>query len=89
MDSLGERLRAHWSAQGLIAPPGVTEERLREFESSRDVLLPRDLRAYFAVVDGMGSNDIFDHDFFAFWPLDLVVRVSEEYPRCRALADPA
>jgi hypothetical protein len=55
MSTIGERLRAHWLAQGIKPPPGVAEERLRDFETRFGVALPTDMRDYFLEVDGMGE----------------------------------
>jgi hypothetical protein len=78
-ESLGDRLRAHWIAQGLIPPKGVSEERLHDFESRYGVRLPPDLRDYFLTVNGMWSREEWDDDFFTFWPLDDVVPASSEF----------
>ena len=31
MSPIGERLKDHWSARGIVTPSGVTQRRLREF----------------------------------------------------------
>ena len=69
MSTIGERLRAHWFAQGLEPPPGVTEDRLRGFETRFGVSLPADLREYFLHVDGTGVPFKWDDDLFNFRPL--------------------
>jgi hypothetical protein len=90
MNALAERLKARWKAGGIVPSPGVPEERLREFEARHGVLLPPDLRDYFAAADGMGIRGnrvgfsvIMDADNFRFWPLSEVVRASDHgYGRC-------
>jgi SMI1 / KNR4 family (SUKH-1) len=79
VSSIGERLRAHWSAHGVNPPPGVSEERLRGFEDRFGVALPADLRGYLIQVDGTGSRSESDSDWFSFWPLGDIVRASDEY----------
>jgi len=80
MSTIGERLRAHWLAQGITPPPGVAEDRLREFETRFGVSLPLDLRGYFLEIDGMGSRDESnDDDWFSFWRLAEVKQCSDMY----------
>jgi cell wall assembly regulator SMI1 len=76
MNSIGERLRAHWHAQGLDPPPGVTEDRLRDFEKHYEVSLPTDLRKYFLHVDGMGVFT-YDDDLFNFCQLSEFVPIDD------------
>jgi cell wall assembly regulator SMI1 len=68
MSTIGERLRAHWLAQGIDAPPGATEDRMKESETRFGVTLPWDLREYFLSVDGMGEPFQWDDDLFNFRP---------------------
>ncbi len=77
MSTIGERLRAHWLAQGIKLPPGVTDDRLKEFESRFGVALPTDLREYFLHVDGMGEPFQWDQDLFNFRPLSEVESISD------------
>src|SRR5437763_1406329 len=79
MSLIGERLRAHWLAQGIDPSGGVSEERLIEFEDRHGVVLPADMRGYFLHLDGMGSKYESDHSFFSFWPLGQIVRASQEF----------
>jgi hypothetical protein len=77
-ESLGGRLRAHWLERDIIPPGGVSQGRLREFESRYGVRLPPDLRDYYLTVDGMGTRNRMDEDLFTFWPLDDVAPASSE-----------
>ena len=77
MSTIGERLHAHWLAQGIELPPGVTEDRLKEFETRFGVVLPTDLREYFLHVDGMGEPFQWDEDLFNFRPLSEVESISD------------
>jgi hypothetical protein len=83
MSRIGERLKAHWLAQGLQLPPGVLEVHLQQFEMHFGVTLPDDMREYFLDVNGMGgvlTHDDrlnWDDDLFRFWPLQEVQRMSD------------
>jgi hypothetical protein len=77
MSTIGERLHTHWLAQGLELPPGVTEDRLWEFETRVGVALPADLREYFLHVDGMGEPFKWDAELFNFRPLSEVESISD------------
>jgi hypothetical protein len=72
MCAIGERLKSHWSSQGISLPSGVTEGRLRDFEVRSGVALPLDMREYFRCVDGMGDGLLYDKDLFNFRPLSDV-----------------
>jgi hypothetical protein len=43
------------------------------------VTLPADMRGYLLHIDGMGSRDESDHDWFSFWALGEIVRASDEH----------
>jgi cell wall assembly regulator SMI1 len=77
MSTIGKRLHTHWLAQGIELPPGVTEDRLNEFETHFGVTLPADLREYFLHVDGMGEPFKWDTDLFNFRPLSEVESISD------------
>jgi cell wall assembly regulator SMI1 len=77
MSAIGERLQAHWLAQAVTPPAGVTEDRLREFEKRFDVTLPSDMREYFLHVDGMGEPFQWDDDLFNFRPLSQVESIRD------------
>jgi hypothetical protein len=86
MSGIGERLKAHWLAQGLQLPPGVLEVHLQQFEKHFGVTLPYDIRDYFLDVNGMGGLLTYDDrlnwddDLFRFWPLQELLRMSDEEP---------
>jgi cell wall assembly regulator SMI1 len=77
MSTIGERLRAHWHAQGIKLPPGVSEDRLKDFETRFGVALPTDLREYFLHVDGLSEPFQWDQDLFNFYPLSEVESISD------------
>ena len=51
--SLAERLRARWETVGACPRAGVSIGEIEAFEAKSGVLLTRELRDYFFVVDGM------------------------------------
>ena len=77
--TLWERLREHWLAQNITIKPGVHEEALSRFETLYTVLLPRDLREYFLVMNGMREGTT-DEELIRFWSLEEVKSISEESP---------
>jgi hypothetical protein len=84
---IGERLKAHWLVQGINPSPGVSEGRLREFESRYGVAFPADMRGYQLHVDGTGSRSESDYDWFSFWPLGEIVRASDQYDEEQLVED--
>ncbi len=74
------RLIEHWRSHGIECPPGATEAAIHEFETSRGLVLPADMRSYFLAVDGMGERGTCDNDFFSFWPIGDLISVAEDLP---------
>jgi hypothetical protein len=70
--ALIERLKNHWSQTGVKVRPGVSPRQIEQFESLHQVVLPLDLREYFATVDGIGDESTFDSEMFSFLPLQAV-----------------
>src|SRR5262245_13384609 len=94
MGSLGERLRAHWSAQGVKLPNGVSHEQIEQFESKHGARLPNDLRGYLLELDGMGPADLiplfgWDDDLFRFFPLHEIEPATERFHPDQFLAEQA
>lgn len=87
MLALIEKMKDRWSSQGMLIPPGVSEERLVAFESRYSVRLPRDVREFLEAVDGPGQY-LCDEQFFALWPLDEFRTIRVEWPEATALPDP-
>ena len=84
MGRLGDALKAHWTARGLMFRPGALEETLAEFECRHTIRLPSDMRDYFSIVDGMDAVDEenlfgWDEDLFRFWPLSEVECVTDYF----------
>jgi hypothetical protein len=68
--SIGNRLRAR-AYGGLEPPPGVSEEDLEAFERQHGVRLPADMRSYFRLLNGTGSNYADGDEFLlCFWALE-------------------
>src|ERR1043165_9572072 len=76
---IGTTLKNRWLSQGLEVNPGVSEEKLSQFESMYQVSLPADLRDYLLTVDGMAEG-ISDDAFISFWSLNEVKPIPEEAP---------
>jgi SMI1/KNR4 family protein SUKH-1 len=76
---IGTKLKNRWLSQGLEVNPGVSEEKLSQFESRYHVSLPADLRDYFLTVDGMAEG-ISDDALISFWSLNKVKPIPEEAP---------
>ena len=77
MTDIGDRLEAYWKTQSIEPPVGVSEDRLRQFENRFSMNLLLDIRNYFLRINGMGSRNEVDDDFFSFGPSEDVVPASE------------
>jgi hypothetical protein len=87
--SLGERLKAHWLAQGLTVRPGVTPKAIASFEARYSVLLPNDLREYLQVANGTGRNTNVDDKLFCFWSIEEFTPLTEKYPDATCFEEPS
>jgi hypothetical protein len=83
---VGKLLRRTWEARkgprtrtGVKLRPPATEEEISRFEGKYGVILPRDMREYFAVVDGMERDSSEGEFLFSFWELGRVQPISEEF----------
>ncbi|MCA9170825.1 MAG: SMI1/KNR4 family protein, partial [Planctomycetales bacterium] len=74
------RLIEHWRLQGIECPVGATESAIRQFEASRGLKLPADMRGYFLAVNGMGERGTYDGNFFSFWQLSDLISVADDLP---------
>ena len=79
-NSVIEALRERWRTQGILNERRATEEELTAFEARYNVVLPPDLRCYFATVNGTASGQygMDDQDLLGFWHLDQVHPFAEE-----------
>ena len=75
-----ERLRAKWQDRGILAPTVADDTQIAEFERRYRVVLPEDVRTYFATVNGTveGRLSMDDDDLIGFWHLDQVRTFAEE-----------
>lgn len=90
MSNIGRRLKDHWESHDLECDPGVSDHSLEAFERRYDVALPCDMREYFSVVNGTGhvrdepvetgTEQLYDEEFFSFWPLELVRPLKQDSP---------
>ena len=88
MNDRWQQLRARWAEHGVRTVPPATEAELTEFETHHGVVLPEDLRAYFAALGGMDPHAMpaYDREGFAIWPLSEV-RPSETDRSLFVIAD--
>ena len=77
VQELGELLKRVWSAAELTIRPGVSAQRLAQFEQQFDTQLSPDMRAYLSAVDGMEPDEMDPHHI-RFWPLEEIKPVQEE-----------
>ena len=77
---LMQRLIARWTEHGISIPTGASDADIAAFESRTQSILPADLRAYFATVNGMGERGTTDNDFFSFWQLSDIESIAEFVP---------
>ena len=79
-ESAARDLATYWKAAGLSPRSGASEDEVHAFEQRHRVKLPRELRDYFATVDGLGELWPGDQEpnGFSFWPLSRVAAVAEE-----------
>ncbi len=87
MDQIA-RLIARWKSHGIECPVGAAPAEIAAFEARHNAVLPRDMRAYFLAVNGMGERGTCDNDFFSFWPLQDLITIAEDLPdRCSNFTD--
>ena len=78
--SLLESLRKKWLAKGILHGHGASEAEIEEFQERHQVVLPPDVRAYFALLNGttIGAYGMEDEDLLGFWHLDQVRTFAEQ-----------
>ena len=86
----------HWRTHGAAPGSGVHETEIAAFEVRHGVRLPRELREYFATLNGLAhGRDDMDNETIGFWRLAQVASIVEEAPgagipepgRCFVIAD--
>jgi hypothetical protein len=71
MNTMDAVLR-NWLAEGVQVNPGASETELARLEAFVGVVLPQDVRAYFAAANGM-SGDRATNGLTSFWPIERIV----------------
>ena len=81
-------LSARWTAAGIAHGTGASDDDIAAFESRYGVVLPADLRAYFATVNGtaVGAYGMQDEHLLGFWQLSEVQSFAEILDGDRATA---
>ena len=81
MPAIGESLKQFWSRHRIRLRRGASEVELREFEDKYNVLLPDDLKDYFATVDGFDGSVSWmtDENAITFLPLAEVLPSSKTW----------
>lgn len=69
------KLRNYWQSQGIVPPSGCSSNTIKTFEQTNDVRLHSELLDYYIQINGMGKPDVYDTNFFSFWPLESVERL--------------
>ncbi len=96
---LWNRIIERWRHSNIATLRSNSFETIAAFEMKHGVVLPADVRDYFATVDGTGDD--MDGELFRFWPLTEVKPVYEvledterfsypdrfAYPNCFVFAD--
>lgn len=78
MPHIIENIRAGWDATEVSVQKGISLPAIQEFEKSRDVLMPADMREYFHCMNGMPGN-MWDEHMIRFLPLEEICNVREEF----------
>lgn len=78
IDSIVERVRERWLAEGVRPEPGASAEEVSSFEERYAVRLPADVRAFFGAMNGTG--EYIDAEAVSWWPLRRVRTIAEELP---------
>ena len=75
------RLANHWRAHGAAPGSGASGAEIGAFEVRHGIRLPRELREYFATLNGLehGRDDM-DNETIGFWRLAEVALIAEEAP---------
>ena len=79
MFSAAETLKRFWLRQGIKLNAGASEAELAAFEREYNVRLPKDLRDYFATVNGFDGSEhwMTDENVITFLSLDEVKPLNE------------
>jgi hypothetical protein len=67
-----DAVRRQWREQGIQVNPGASEAELTRLETFVGVVLPQDVRDYFAAMNGM-PEDRATSGLTWFWPIERIV----------------
>lgn len=72
MEELIYKIREMWIRQGIPVLPGLSNERIQEVEHSFGIRLPRDMRFFYSVLNGMGPRTEWDDRLNSIWSLECL-----------------
>jgi TonB family protein len=86
-----ERVAQFWAGQGLVPEAPATDADIAAWEARRGLAMPRELRAWFTTLNGMGDEGgAFDDELLiTFYPLQLFVPLPEDAPSFAEAEDAA
>jgi hypothetical protein len=81
MFSAGETLKRYWLRHGIKLNRGASEDGLAAFEAKYHVRLPKDMREYFAAVNGFDGSEhwMTDGNVITFLALNEMKSLSESW----------
>lgn len=82
--TLAERVRDFWSAEGARPRTGVSQDDIRSAEAKLGIRLPRDVAEFFQIVNGTEDTS---GDLFEAWSLDRVGAVPHVLSEFRGTPD--
>jgi hypothetical protein len=88
MNDLLSTVAAKWRSNGATPNGGASAHEIEAFEAQCGIRLPSDVRAYFALLNGMDDNAL-DADLINFWSLKRVRSVAEEFAHQEPAPPPA
>jgi hypothetical protein len=74
--TIGKRLKDFIESHGSDCSSGASEARILEFEQKYSVVIPEDLRSYFAELNGTAGD--YAYGIVRFWSIDEVRTVKQE-----------
>jgi hypothetical protein len=76
--SIGRLLLEHWQGSGATVNPGISIQKVEEFETKNLVALPPDFVELLTLANGFNQSENYQDKFgFNFWPIEYLTRVSE------------
>jgi TonB family protein len=86
-----DRVARFWTGQGLVPEAPATEADIAAWEARRGLAMPRELRAWFTTLNGLGDEGgAFDDELMiTFYPLQLFLSLPEDAPSFAEAPDAA